>query len=207
MNEILDALARIERLLEQTVVQQNAVTNAVTNAVLQKKEASSLPPQCPPKEDEKRSKKEEENNPPLSPLFLPEENLCVQSRAREEMQELEASFDAFWEAYGYKRNRREAWKVWKSSTKMSKKDREAAMAGVEAYKADCERFERPMCHASTYLNQRRWEDDFKSGLENADRKNGIRNIFTREDYRRREREQRMQDYVAVAEEFRSGSSR
>lgn len=176
-------------------------------AVLQKKEASSSSPLSSPlKEGEESSKEEEETHPPIVPPSSPEENFSLNS-AREAMQkqlqqeELEESFGWFWDAYGYKRNRKEAWTAWK---RLSQSDREAAMVGVAAYKADCKRFERPMAHASTYLHQRRWEDDFNSGLENAERINGRSRLYTREDIRNIEQQQRLEGVARVAAEFRAG---
>lgn len=184
-------------------------------AVLQKKEAaSSSPLSSPLKEGEESSKEEEEIHPPIVPPLSPEENLCVENARKElqnddlqekcskrELEELEESFGVFWNAYGYKRNRKEAWTAWK---RLSQRDREAAMAGVEAYKADCELFKRPMAHASTYIHQRRWEDDFNTGLENAERKNGRSRIYTREDIRNMEQQQRLEGIARVAAEFRAG---
>ena len=184
-------------------------------AVLQKKEASSSSPLSSPlKEGEESSTEEEETHPPIVPPSSPEEN-CTHNSAREALQndalqeecskrdleELEESFGWFWDAYGYKRNRKEAWTAWK---RLSQRDREAAMAGVAAYKDDCERFQRQMAHASTYIHQRRWEDDFNSGLENADRINGRSRLYTREDIRNIEQQQRLEGVARVAAEFRAG---
>lgn len=203
-----DTMERIADSFESIAKSICAIAHDLCNcANVQNKEASSHSPQFPPKETEESSKEDKENIPPLSPLCSPEENLPDETRVREELQLLEESFDIFWEAYGYKRNRQKAWLAWKN---MSKRDQKAAIAGVEAYKADCERFARPMCHASSYLHQRRWEDDFNSGLENSfDEINGKRNertMFTREDYRDRERAQRMEKYARVVEDFRNGNT-
>ena len=116
-------------------------------------------------------------------------------------EEVEQMFKVFWEAYDYKRGKDKAWTAWK---RLSKRDREAALAGVEAYKADCDRFDRAQLYPQGYLNQRRWEDDFNSGLQNADRVNGRNKIFTREDVRNLEQQQRMQTVADLAAEYRAG---
>lgn len=175
--------------------------------VAQKKEASpSSPISSPLKEGEESSKEEEETHPPIVPPSSPEEN-CTHKNAREEAQnlaqteEVEQQFKLFWQAYDYKRGKEKAWTAWK---RLSQRDREAAMAGVAAYKADCERFDRQMLYAQGYLNQRRWEDDFNSGLENADRINGRSRLYTREDIRNIEQQQRLEGVARVAAEFRAG---
>ena len=66
-------------------------------------------------------------------------------------------FDEFWTAYDYKKSKATAQKAWRN---LSKKDREAAMQGVEPYKQDCRRCQRSMQYAATYLHKRTWEDDF-----------------------------------------------
>ena len=67
------------------------------------------------------------------------------------------TFEQFWEAYAYKRDRRSAERAWK---RLSAADRRAACEGIAAYRADCEACERQMMYAQGYLNRRRWEDDF-----------------------------------------------
>ena len=176
--------------------------------VAQRKEASSSSPlSSPHKEGEESSKEVEEIIPPIVPPLSPEEN-CVHKNARAEVaqntaqaEEMERQFKLFWQAYDYKRGKEKAWTAWK---RLSQRDREAAMAGVAAYKADCERFDRQMLYAQGYLNQRRWEDDFNSGLENAERINGRSRYYTREDIRNIEQQQRLEGVARVAAEFRAG---
>ena len=161
-------------------------------------------------EEEESSKEEEDYIPSIISPTSSSEN-CFDVKTREEsilindlsnMSNAEASFEIFWEAYGYKRGKRRAFKKWST---LQPAKREAALAAIGAYKADCERFNRQMCWPSTYLNQHRWEDDFNSGLENANRGNGKSKFYTREDFRRREREQRMEGYARLAAEFREGN--
>ena len=192
--------------IAQTMARNGAFCTCAQD--VQKKEASSSSPlPSPLKEGEERSKEEEEIHPPIIPPSSPEENF-THNHARAKVaqnlaqaEEVERQFKLFWQAYDYKRNKERAWTAWK---RLSQRDREAAMAGVEAYKADCERFQRAMAHASTYINQRRWEDDFNSGLENAERINGRSRIYTREDIRNMEQQQRLEGIARVAAEFRAG---
>ena len=69
------------------------------------------------------------------------------------------TFEQFWDAYAYKRDRRAAERAWK---RLSTADRRAAYEGIEAYRADCAACERQMMYAEGYLNRRRWEDDFST---------------------------------------------
>ena len=192
--EGLHEMATSLREVSEAIKYQNAT---VANCYL--KEVVSSSPLSSPLKDEERTKEEEINPSIISPSSS-QEKLCVEN-ARAEMAILQQSFDEFWQAYGYKRNKPKAWDAWK---KLSKTDRKAALEGLPAYKADCDRFQRPMCHAVTYLHQRRWEDDFNSGLRNAEIKNGRNKIFTREDVRNLEQQQRMQTVADLAAEYRAG---
>ena len=66
-------------------------------------------------------------------------------------------FKTFWDAYGVKRDRYAAEPVW---NRLSGKDREAAIAGIEAYREDCRRRGVAMCYGVRYLRHRRWEDEY-----------------------------------------------
>ena len=202
LHEIADAL----RWQNETMAQNGAICAGAN--VARKKEAfpsSSL--SSPLKEGEESSKEEEEIYPPIIPPSSLEENCTHNSaRAKEaqnmaQAEEVEQLFKLFWKAYDFKRGKEKAWAAWK---RLSKRDREAAIAAVDAYKADCERFQRQMLYPQGYLNQRRWEDDFNSGLENADRINGRNRIFTREDLRKLEQRQRMEEVAQLAADVRAG---
>ena len=69
------------------------------------------------------------------------------------------SFDVFWEAYDYKKDKKHSVSAW---NRLSKSDRDAAIKGIAPYKEDCARNERPMQYPATYLNGRTWEDDFSA---------------------------------------------
>lgn len=72
------------------------------------------------------------------------------------------SFDVFWNLYKYKRGKAPALKAW---NKLKDSDKAAAIEAVPNYLAylDYKRAtgrEQEQMHASTYLNQKRWEDDY-----------------------------------------------
>lgn len=157
---------------------QKTAKNAAQGAA-QKKEASSSSPLSPSLKDEKeRTKEKEEINPSLIFSSSSEENCELNAQkfvqngsavqisqevaVKKEMNALEDSFQKFWDAYGFKRDRKRAWEVWKE---MPRKDREAAMAGVRRYKWDCSCREIKMAYAKNYLTDRRWEDEFDTEPE------------------------------------------
>ena len=209
LGQKIDVCTSAVLLLRDSVDNLAAIAaNAAAVAARQNKEVSPSPLfSSPCIEEEESSKEEEDYIPSIISPSSPQEN-CEDRRAREEAEKLMQSFEAFWDAYGYKRNKKYAWKAWKDKN-FGWKLRAAAMAGIAAYKADCERFGHQMCHPATYLHQHRWEDDFDSGLENTidniDGKRKQSNMCTREDFRRREREQRMEGYARLAAEFREGN--
>ena len=72
------------------------------------------------------------------------------------------SFDAFWTAYGYKLGKKvQAQNAW---NKLSKGERIAALAGIKPYDNYLKRRNNSIAKAypSSYLNQRYWENDYKS---------------------------------------------
>ena len=66
------------------------------------------------------------------------------------------SFQDFWDAYALKRDRIAAERAWKH---LSAKDQQAAIAGIAAYREDCERRGISRMYAQGYLNHHRWEDE------------------------------------------------
>ena len=66
-------------------------------------------------------------------------------------------FNTFWDAYGLKRDRLAALRAW---NRLSMKDRRAAIRGIAAYRADCQKRGISMMYGQGYLNHRRWEDEF-----------------------------------------------
>lgn len=71
------------------------------------------------------------------------------------------TFQDFWDAYGYRRDRLRAERAW---NRLSAADKKAAVAGIAAYKEDCERRGISLMYGQGYLNCRRWEDDFSDLL-------------------------------------------
>lgn len=72
---------------------------------------------------------------------------------------LDLSFDNFWNAYNYKIGKKPmAENIWK---RMSKADQIAALSGIKPYDSHLARhIMKAKAHATTYLNQRYWENDF-----------------------------------------------
>lgn len=73
-------------------------------------------------------------------------------------------FDDFWAGYprhpengkpGGGASRHLTFKRWKN---LKRAEREAAMVGLRHYADDCRRPNAAVAHATTWLNQRRWED-------------------------------------------------
>jgi hypothetical protein len=72
-----------------------------------------------------------------------------------------ASFLEFWEAYPRKVGKGAAWSAWKSRKCASLKD--DILQSVEAHKPEWSQLEtRLIPHPSTFLNQRRWEDEIET---------------------------------------------
>ena len=65
-------------------------------------------------------------------------------------------FKQFWDAYPIHRNRIVVERVWKQ---MSAKDRSRALAGIDAYRDDCQQQGVAMMYGEGYLKYRRWEDE------------------------------------------------
>lgn len=71
--------------------------------------------------------------------------------------EIWPSFEDFWLAYDYKKDRSRAKKVWDA---LSQKDKEAAIDGVQSYKEDVARRASILKYPKTYLNGKNWEDEY-----------------------------------------------
>lgn len=69
------------------------------------------------------------------------------------------SFDSFWKLYNQKVKKVMAEKAWK---RLSKTDRLEAIKGIKAYDGYLKRKGIAKAHPSTYLNQRYWEDNYRS---------------------------------------------
>lgn len=66
------------------------------------------------------------------------------------------TFQQFWDAYGLKRDRYAAERVW---NRMTVKDRRAAIDGIANYRSDCLQRGISMMYGQGYLSHRRWEDE------------------------------------------------
>lgn len=71
--------------------------------------------------------------------------------------DIDLPFSDFYDMYPLKKSKKGAEKAW---ARLSRKDREEAMAKLPEYIQDCQREHRNIQHPSTYLNQRTWEDCF-----------------------------------------------
>ena len=120
------------------------------------------------------------------------------------------TFEQFWDAYAYKRDRRAAERAWK---RLSTADRRAAYEGIEAYRADCAACQRQMMYAQGYLNRRRWEDDFTTSPRPTFQNNSTQNpnnpYGSTQQYTDKERiqqinaQRRFAGYAAVAAHYRA----
>jgi hypothetical protein len=72
------------------------------------------------------------------------------------MARIKLEFKDFWEAYGLKKNRLVAERAW---NRLPDKDKRVALAGIRAYREECQRTGVAMCLGSNYLLNRRWEDE------------------------------------------------
>ena len=122
------------------------------------------------------------------------------------------TFEEFWEAYAYKRDRRRAQAVW---NRMKDEDRRAAFEGIEPYKADCAACERQMVYPERYLKNERWKDDYSTS---ARPRSAYQDYFTqnpnnpygstqqcsdRERIQQLDAQRRFAGYAAVAAHFRA----
>ena len=122
------------------------------------------------------------------------------------------TFEEFWEAYAYKRDRRRAQAVW---NRMKDEDRRAAFGGIEAYKADCAACERQMVYPERYLKNERWKDDYstsarpRSAYQNYSTQNpntyygSTQQCSDRERIQQLDAQRRFAGYAAVAAHFRA----
>ena len=66
------------------------------------------------------------------------------------------AFEEFWKAYPLRKDRAAAGRAW---SRMSAKDRRAAMGGIAAYAGECLATGVAMAYPAKYLTGRRWEDE------------------------------------------------
>ncbi len=71
-------------------------------------------------------------------------------------------FQEFWDAYGLKRDRVAAERVWK---RLSAADKRKAISAIADYRTDCVRRGVNRMYAQGYLSHRRWEDEFSADAD------------------------------------------
>lgn len=108
-------------------------------------------------------------------------------------------FVEFWNTFNFKRNKQTAEKAWK---KLNNKDRAAAMAAIPNYHAYLEHkrstgFNQNNLYPATYLNERRWEDDYS--ITDTPQNYGNNRSY-QSDYERRKQQQNavLTDFMAEA---------
>lgn len=109
-------------------------------------------------------------------------------------------FERFWNLYNFKHDKHPAEKAW---NKLNNKDRAAAMAAIPNYHAYLEHkrstgFNQNQAYAATYLNKRRWEDDYS--ITDTTPQNYGNNRSYQSDYERRKQQQNavLTDFMAEA---------
>lgn len=109
-------------------------------------------------------------------------------------------FERFWNLYNFKHDKQPAEKAWK---KLNNKDRAAAMAAIPNYHAYLEHkrstgFNQNQAYAATYLNKRRWEDDYS--ITDTTPQNYGNNRSYQSDYEHRKQQQNavLTDFMAEA---------
>lgn len=109
-------------------------------------------------------------------------------------------FERFWILYNFKHDKQPAEKAWK---KLNNKDRAAAMAAIPNYLAYLEHkrstgFNQNQAYAASYLNKRRWEDDYS--ITDTTPQNYGNNRSYQSDYEHRKQQQNavLTDFMAEA---------
>ena len=147
---------------------------------------------------ENRRKREAEQK--QQPELFKEEAASEDDVPLVEAEEVEPyPFERFWNLYNFKHDKQPAEKAWK---KLNNKDRAAAMAAIPNYLAYLEHkrstgFNQNQAYAASYLNKRRWEDDY-SITETP--QNYGNNRSYQSDYERRKQQQNavLTDFMAEA---------
>ncbi|MEZ7494490.1 hypothetical protein QO206_03270 [Leeuwenhoekiella aequorea] len=81
------------------------------------------------------------------------------SNLKVEIGEPDLSFEAFWASYNHKVKKTMSETAW---NKLSKRDRIEALKAIKPYDGYLKRKGIAKAHASTYINQRYWEDNHGS---------------------------------------------
>lgn len=152
------------------------------------------------RENMKRKREAEQKQQQQPELFKEEAASEEEDVPLVEAEEVEPyPFERFWNLYNFKHDKQPAEKAWK---KLNNKDRAAAMASIPNYLAYLEHkrstgFNQNQAYAASYLNKRRWEDDY-SITETP--QNYGNNRSYQSDYERRKQQQNavLTDFMAEA---------
>ncbi len=88
---------------------------------------------------------------------LLEQNKALLGKLNKKPKKTETTpFDEFWTAYDHKKSKSVSVKAWK---KLNDQEKKLALEAVPQYLAYIRKDNVTQCHASTWLNQKRWEDD------------------------------------------------
>lgn len=150
---------------------------------------------------EERRKREAEQKQQQPELFEEEAASEGDGVPLVEAEEVEPyPFERFWNLYNFKHDKLPAEKAW---NKLNNKDRAAAMAAIPNYHAYLEHkrstgFNQNQAYAATYLNKRRWEDDYS--ITDTTPQNYGNNRSYQSDYERRKQQQNavLTDFMAEA---------
>ena len=149
--------------------------------------------------EENRRKREAEQK--QQPELFKEEAASEDDVPLVEAEEVEPyPFERFWNLYNFKHDKQPAEKAWK---KLNNKDRAAAIAAIPNYHAYLEHkrstgFNQNQAYAASYLNKRRWEDDYS--ITDTTPQNYGNNRSNQSDYERRKQQQNavLTDFMAEA---------
>ena len=155
-----------ETSAQECSIDEQQTSNAAPSREEKKEERERKFPPHPLIKKEKSEKREELSATPLRRkgengrqgfLFqeLKEKNDCAAVNTEDSTPKAPSTedpetptFEQFWDAYAYKRDRRAAERAWES---LSTADRRAAYEGIEAYRADC-----AACQRHFQTNDHEW---------------------------------------------------
>lgn len=148
-----------------------------------------------------RRKREAEQKQQQSELFKEEAASEGDDIPLVEAEEVEPyPFERFWDLYNFKHDKQPAEKAW---NKLNNKDRAEVIESIPKYLAFLEHqratgFNQNQAYAATYLNKRRWEDDYS--ITDTTPQNYGNNRSYQSDYERRKQQQNavLTDFMAEA---------
>lgn len=152
-------------------------------------------------EQKEKNRRKREAEQQQQPELFKEETANGNDVPLVEAEEVEPyPFEVFWNTFNFKKNKQTAEKAWK---KLNNKDRAEAIAKIPNYYAYLEHkramgFNQNNLYPSTYLNERRWEDDYS--ITDTTPQNYGNNRSYQSDYERRKQQQNavLTDFMAEA---------